>query len=245
MSAILGYRGDSGAGGEGTESKITEILGLDSSDWNVGYRSTIKGKSQMLHFFDAVLESRTDGTLIPIAFIKSNEENISSKIMLHKVKSDDVASIKSYIFTDFPLKARDKLMCDMCHIKFFDIGSMINKKLLPQSLVDSFYGTAEHTEKSPPSESYDQKPKIFTRKNRDRTKIVQDVLENVLYMKSASITQLIYKCNLNYRTAKSLLNDMITKELLKIVEYSSIGKRYELTDKGRKMIERFQSYLNF
>lgn len=240
MSAMLGYKGEETVRDESTLEKIADLVGVDPSLWRVVLNSTVRGRSQILHFFDIVMESKEGKMLIPIEFIHSNDENISSKIMLHKVKSDDISSYSSYIMTDFPVKARDKMMCDMCHIKVIDVGTLISQNRLNKSFVDAFYRVNETEKKPVPAE----KPKLFSRKNRDRTRIVQDVLESVLYMKSASITQLIYKCNLNYKTARSLLNEMITKDLLKLVEYSSIGKRYELTDKGRKSIEKYQFFLN-
>ncbi len=244
MSAILGYKEESVIRDGTTASRLSELIGVDASEWRIVLNSTIRGNSQILHYFDIVMESNVDKSVIPIVFIKSDEENISSKIMLHKVKCDDVSSRSSFILSDYPMKARDKLMCEMCHIKAVDIGQLVRERDSNPALYDAFYGKKEPESKPEPAEIYSGRPKLFTRKNRDRTKIVQDVLENVLYMKSASVTQLIYKCNLNYKTARSLLNDMISKNLLKVVEYSSIGKRYELTDKGRKTIEKFQSLMN-
>lgn len=244
MTAIVAYRNEISDDPDAS-FKMFEILGIDPGVWKIVFRGTVRGRSQILHYFDMVLESESSGSLVPVMFLKSTETNKSSKIMLHKVKSDDISSDMSYIMTDFAMDPKDKILCEMSHLRAVNLGSAKGSVLVSEKFHDAFYGIEEAVKRKTNDPIFSEKPKIFRRKNRDRTKIVQDVLESVLYMKSASITQLIYKCNLNYKSAKSLLNDMIAKDLLKIVEYSSIGRRYELTDRGRKMLERLQFYVNF
>jgi len=244
MTAIVAFKSELNNDDPETATRMSEILGIDPTEWRIVFRGTIRGKSQILHYFDLVMESEMNKALAPILFLRSTDENKASKIMLHKVKSDDVSANLSYVLTDFPMEPKDRILSEMSHLKVINVGQFQNGRLISDRFHNAFYDVTETVRRNANDEIFSEKPKIFRRKNRDRTKIIQDVLESVLYMKSASITQLIYKCNLNYKSAKNLLNEMISKDLLKIVEYSSIGKRYEMTDRGRKMLERLQFYIN-
>lgn len=244
MTAILAFKSELGDDDPETAAKISEIIGIDPREWRIVFNGTIRGKSQILHYFDIVMESELNRTLAPVLFLRATDDNKASKIMLHKVKSDDVSANLSYVFSDFALDPKDRILCEMSHLKIIRVDEKHNETMISSRLHNAFYDVGESVKKDTNNEMYAERPKIFRRRNRDRTKIIQDVLESVLYMKSASITQLIYKCNLNYKSAKELLNEMISKDLLKIVEYSSIGKRYEMTDKGRKMLERLQFFVN-
>lgn len=244
MTAIVAYKSEMSNDDPATTSKMSEILGIDPTEWRIVFKGTIRGKSQILHYFDLVMESDRNRVLAPVLFLRSTDENKASKLMLHKVKSDDISANLSYVMTDFPMDPKDRILCEMSHLKVVNVGNFQNGRLVSDRFHNAFYDVSETIRRTTNDEIFSEKPKIFRRRNRDRTKIIQDVLESVLYMKSASITQLIYKCNLNYKSAKSLLNEMIGKDLLKLVEYSSIGKRYEMTDKGRKMLERLQFYVN-
>lgn len=244
MTAIVAYKSEMSNDDPSTAMRLAETLGIDPEEWRIVFKGTIRGKSQILHYFDMVMESEINKTLAPVIFLRSTDENKASKIMLHKVKSDDVSANLSFVMTDFSLEPKERILCEMSHIKVVYLGNLNGDKLISDRFHNMFYEVSEAVKRNTDDTIFSEKPKIFRRKNRDRTKIIQDVLESVLYMKSASITQLIYKCNLNYKSAKNLLNEMISRDLLKIVEYSSVGKRYELTDRGRKTLERLQFYVN-
>lgn len=244
MTAIVAYKSEISDEDPSTMMRLSETLGIDPGEWKVVFRGTIRGKSQILHYFDMVMESEMNKTLAPVAFLRSTDENKASKLMLHKVKCEDVSANLSFVMTDFSLEPKERILCEMSHIKVVFLGNMNGGKLVSDQFHNTFYEISEVIKRDTDDTIFSEKPRIFRRRNRDRTKIIQDVLESVLYMKSASITQLIYKCNLNYKSAKNLLNEMISRELLKIVEYSSVGKRYELTDRGRKTLERLQFYVN-
>lgn len=244
MTAIVAYKSEMKGDDPSTSMRLSETMGIDPGEWRIVFRGTIRGKSQILHYFDMVMESEINRALAPVMFLRSTDENKASKLMLHKVKCEDVSANLSFVLTDFSLEPKERILCDMSHMKSVFLGNANGGKLVSEQFHNAFYEISEAIKRETNDTIFAEKPRIFRRRNRDRTKIIQDVLESVLYMKSASITQLIYKCNLNYRSAKNLLNEMITRDLLKLVEYSSVGKRYELTDKGRKTLERLQFYIN-
>lgn len=244
MTAIVAYKSEIDQNTSETSARLARMLGIEPGDWRIVFNGTIRGRSLILHYFDMVLESDRNSMLAPVLFLRESEINKASRLMLHKVKSDDIAATVSYVMTDYEPEAKERVLCEMSHMKIINLGPMEDGVLVSQELHNAFYDISEPEKAEGSNPVYQGTPRLFRRKNRDRTKIMQDVLESVLYMKSASITQLIYKCNLNYKSAKALLNEMLTRNLLKMVEYSSVGKRYELTDRGRKMLERLQFYVN-
>lgn len=216
-------------------------FGFEESDWKIAYNVKIKGKSQTIHTFDVALESTRDHTIIPVLYLKELEDSKSEKIMLHRVKSTDISAATGYVVTDYEIDTKEKALCEICNLKIIRMGTRptaaaeymsspgISNYSLSISRDDTFSNI--RSRKAP-----------VKKRNRDRTKITQEILENVLYLEGASITQLIYKCNLNYKSAKTILQELMNKELVKAVDYKESGKRYELTERGKKALERLRIY---
>lgn len=74
------------------------------------------------------------------------------------------------------------------------------------------------------------------RTKRDRMKIMLDVLE-LLSTQSSRITNIIYKCNLNYRTANELLDELIMKKYVEIKKANEKENSYCLTKTGSEVLQ--------
>ena len=76
-------------------------------------------------------------------------------------------------------------------------------------------------------------------KRRDRTGMVREMM---LLMKDhgCKITEVVYKCNLNYETATNILDDLIAKNLVAV---SSDGgtKKYRITANGSEFVKMLSS----
>lgn len=224
------------------EERMLEAIGFSNVEWKVVHNIKIEGKSQTTHAFDIALESLKDHSIIPVLYLQRMDEGKAEKIMLHRVKSADVMAAVSYVAADFDLETKEKALCDICNLKIIRIQNSDN------NINDVNTGPmASDWRKAPVSVSHDQEEfrerrQTAKRRNRDRTRIIEEILENVLYLKNASITQLIYKCNLNYKSAKSILNDLIKRGLVRLVELEESNRKYELTDRGRRALERLRVY---
>ncbi|WP_188679377.1 DUF4364 family protein [Thermogymnomonas acidicola] len=83
---------------------------------------------------------------------------------------------------------------------------------------------------------------LSTKKNRDRSEIIMDILRIAKEEQDgAKITRLIYKANLNYRIAKDILDDLIEKNLVEVVE-SEGHAYYRPTSKGLQVLELLEKY---
>lgn len=226
------------------ESSLSErlayIFGIDPSSWNISFGVVMKGRSGVLHTFDAVLESLDGDSLATVMFLKETDENKSEALMMHRIKSNDTQAKVNYVVADHEFNSRENTVKEMCHFRDFRVDT--------EELEAYRYRSAMRIEAQTVIEKFTENPQNISsegnrhtrRKNRDRTKIVHEILGSVIYLKNASITQLIYRCNLNYRYAKNLLNQMVVKKLLEVVDYEGIGKRYLITNKGLKTFERLE-----
>lgn len=220
--------------------RLASILGIDINTWNIRFGVVMKGRSGVLHTFDAVLESQADDKIATVLFLKETDDNKSETLMMHRVKSNDISAYANYVVVDHDFNSSDNTVREMCHLRDFKVNSEDLDAYRYTSMVringQNGNGTGQPT--SVPRSS--QKSKLPARRNRDRTKIVHEILGSVIYLKNASITQLIYRCNLNYKYAKNLLSHMVGKGLLEMIDYEGIGKRYEITGKGLKTFERLE-----
>ena len=80
-----------------------------------------------------------------------------------------------------------------------------------------------------------RKDSVKARMRRDRIKIMMDVL-SLLKEKNSRITSIIYKCNLNYRTATDLLDELIQKKYVEIRQIGNGENLYVLTKEGSEAL---------
>lgn len=219
--------------------EIADVFGLDHEEWKLVHDVKMMGSSRVTHFFDSALQSLKDNRLIPILVLSRNDEDKSNKIMMHRVKTTDTMIPVGVVVTDYDMDPKEQDLCEICNLKVYRLRNrvapsamLISEQLLTRAEEAARLSNRESLERG-------QKPKV-QRRNRDRTKIIMDILSNVQFMKGASITQLIYRCNLNYKYAKSILGDLISRELLKITTYENQTRKYELTDRGRNALERLR-----
>jgi len=75
-------------------------------------------------------------------------------------------------------------------------------------------------------------------KQRDRLKIVEDILTAALPRNGASKTQLVYQANLNFKRLHRYLLDLAEKGLIAAAEGSPT--RYTTTEKGRDFLSHYR-----
>ena len=74
---------------------------------------------------------------------------------------------------------------------------------------------------------------------REKIFIVKEILELLKINDNINITKIIYKCNLNYRYAVTLLESLIKKGIVENIEYKN-GVKYRMTGEGLKYLEQLQ-----
>ena len=84
---------------------------------------------------------------------------------------------------------------------------------------------------------------LDSRRRRDRLEIIYIVLKN-LQEKPLKITHIIYRANLDTRTAQSVLRILIEKGLIEVIENGQSSKLYKITRKGTEFIKRYEELTN-
>ncbi len=219
--------------------EISEVLGFNHEEWKLVNDVEIKGHSQVTHLFETALQSIKDGRLIPILYLSRLDEDKSKKIMLHRVKSTDTMIPGGLVVTDYDLEAKEQALCEICNMRIYRINSHVIPSAVARTKNVTLNLSDDTTDMAHENLNARKKSRV-QRRNRDRTKIVMDILSNVQFLRGASITQLIYKCNLNYKSAKTILSDLISRELLRVVMYDEQIRKYELTERGRTALERLR-----
>jgi predicted transcriptional regulator len=76
---------------------------------------------------------------------------------------------------------------------------------------------------------------------RGRLEIIYEILS--ICQKPAQKTRVLYSCNLSYEQLSRYMKYLITKDLLSIIEVEQ-KKLYQVTEKGRRFLERYESLSN-
>ena len=217
---------------------ISSTMRLDLIEWKLTRNFSMKGKSNTTHSFDYALQSIKTGKILPVLDLKEYADNKYEKILIHRVKAADIDATSGIILVSSDLEPKERNLSDICNftvIKAFNGNTSNASYNIGKSLTNNIL----IMERDP---TYVQSSKHSKRHNRDRTKITQEILETVYSLEAASITQLIYKCNLNYKSAKEIMEELIKRELVKSAKIGESSIRYEITDRGRRVLERMRIY---
>lgn len=217
---------------------IASTMGLDLIEWKFSRSFSIKGKSETLHNFDYVLQSIKTNHIVPVLNLRDYSGNKYERILMHRVKTADIDASSGLVLVSVELDPKEKNLCDICNFNVvqvsqnnpanasYNIGKNLTNRILG---LDHDYRSSQNTSRS-------------KRHNRDRTKITQEILETVYGLEGASITQLIYRCNLNYKSAKEIMGDLIRRELVHLARSGENNVKYEITDRGKRILERLRVY---
>ncbi len=78
---------------------------------------------------------------------------------------------------------------------------------------------------------------------RDKYRIIRDILYFVSYQEVVNKTRIVYKCNLNFKNANKILNELQKMELLGN-KMSGRTSNYFVTEKGLDFLKHYNSALN-
>ena len=56
------------------------------------------------------------------------------------------------------------------------------------------------------------------------------------------ITKIIYKCNLNYRSALRAVNELLEGKLLEIGDSSGAKQKYQITNEGLNLLDELKKF---
>jgi predicted transcriptional regulator len=203
---------------------------FDSNEWEDSYNEPFEGGSQE-YKFDLIIHSRITDERIPVILLKGNGENKMRQIrefidMVPKNKFKRKIAIYGGVIG--PEIKETVLKYGMKLYKKIVINQGNMAKIIEVPGTQFVDGYDKEIEKG--YEKIQRREKIF---------IVKEILELLKINDSMNITKIIYRCNLNYRYAVTLLESLIKKGIVDNIEYKN-GVKYRITREGLKYLEEIQ-----
>ncbi len=230
MEAETGYQ--SLENFEGLSINGGELI-VDDSKWALEERVHLIGSSGFRHYVDYLLKSNTGETII---LQKVDEDLSAAYLALGKIQvmredlSPDAVAVLCFSSNIREVISRIGIQVELPILSALSYGKSINIG------IRAIMGNSEEMRVRNESKS-DRKVR------RDRTHLIMEVM-SLLREDKSRITKIIYKCNLNHKIAISLIDELIEKGFLRIVESEESERSYLLTQEGSealRTLERFYS----
>lgn len=217
-------------------------LGLDEGDWKFEFNSNALGNSGLTHKFDLLLTSReNEGEKIVCIILGTGVKERSTRMSTFYAHARDVSAGRMIVLTAEPPSMEEKMLSTSLGMEVYQFGNSEETKegwsgIKPNDghagiILGSSHGDKEKT------------PARKSRKRyRDRTQIIHEILKSTSSDSGATITRIIFRCNLNYNSARNIIEDMLRKELIAMRKEDDDKKVYRITDIGSNLLEKLHFY---
>jgi len=82
-------------------------------------------------------------------------------------------------------------------------------------------------------------------RKRERLEIIKDILRSIRENRNIKPTRLLYASNLSPQMFKEYINELITKDFIKLDVDKKEKKTFSLTEKGNEFLEEYRVIENF
>ncbi len=233
---------DATAGIEDATSLVPVLreLDLDRENWTFSINAVIKGRSGLRHRFDFLISSLEEqNKFIVCMLLKEDSTETMVRITTFYAHSADVAASKAIIISEAEPPLEVRMLSNSLGIEIFTNGRKSSGHF------GALNGRIAGENKKNSGSQARKKLKVSgerKKKYRDRTRIIHEILSSATGPEGATITRIIFKCNLNYRTAKEIVSDMLKKDLLSVRETEEAKRVYKITKTGSSILEKLYFY---
>lgn len=241
-------------------SKASQIsIGSDElvfnlRDWNLKKDYTVRGDDGRAFTFDFALESanKDDGT-IPIKLLSGNKTERMDQIVILYLRSKELQLHTRYAVTPINVTPYENFLSGIFSVPivksivlregdgFMRITSEGITGVEPAGETVSRHTRAE-TSVEDSMISVEDKKDNGSRRRRDHTRIIHDILTLAKGSGEIGITKIIYKCNLNYRSALRAVNELLDGKLLEIGDSSGAKQKYQITNEGLNLLDELKKF---
>jgi predicted transcriptional regulator len=200
---------------------------LDSGLWKITTNRELQGKSGIKHLVSHYGECSTGASLIMLESECSYQSLLRAIGTLHVMKMDLGSSHAFVLCSEFGELWKMKLDLSKTEVKI--VRAVRLKGAPPVEDRRVFRVRSERLLGSP------------SKSKRDRTAIMAEIMQ-LLSRDSQGITSIIYRCNLNYKSATRVLDELIARKYVEMKKEDEMKTSYEITSEGMdalKMIKRF------
>jgi len=230
---------------------------LNNEEWEEIYGAKLKDNNNTYHTVDMILKSVDTGKIIIIAILNQNIINKLDKLRELQNSSNNVKhpekmalSSEKVTYEMDKLRELQNISNNVKHYaKIALYSGKLNKEVQEYAskydiyLFKKLVITHNGIEKIISLKKYNNiKSGTYPKNNnrtpvprRQRITIVKEIL-NLMMEGNVNITKIIYKCNLNYEYAISLIEKLINEGYVEAIEYNAVIL-YRITDNGIKYLK--------
>lgn len=217
-------------------------LGITEKDWKIEFNSVARGNSGLEHKFDILLNSMSgNGERIVCMVLGHGISERSTRMSTFYAHSMDVSASRIILFTAEPPSMEEKMLSTSLGVEVYEFSDI----RLDSDKKDNHETGINQTEVIvAPTQVRRQKATTgkSRKRYRDRTQIIHEILNSTSSEDGATITKIIFRCNLNYNSARNIIEDMLRKELIALRKGEDERKTYRITKRGSNLLEKLLFY---
>ncbi len=202
-------------------------LFVDSSIWNIDRKVVIFGVSQLCYYVDYLGYNREGDKFVVLDNSSKKGVVLEEALMIMSMKVD------VQIPTMFVIDPSDEGV----QKHRFSLGQ---KGIIPIREVIISEPPEQNIGPLVVQEERGETRKQFASQRRDRLSVMVDIME-LLDDRGSRITNIIYKCNLNYRSGLKIIDELIKKGYVKTEVEKSVTK-YSITQSGSEALMYLRKY---
>lgn len=223
-------------------------------DWNLKQDYTIRSEDKLVHRFDfALISNANEKDVIPINVLNGNKTDRMDQIVILYLRTKNLSLQKRYALSTINVTPYENFLSGIFSVPI--VKSIVLKdskgflRITPDG-INEVEKTSSTTLRMNRHETFEQevvaapeeKKDNTNRRRRDHTKIIHDILALAKTNGEIGITKIIYKCNLNYRSALRAVNELLEGKLLAIGESPGAKQKYQITTEGMLLLDDLKKF---
>lgn len=253
---------------EETEISVTEMsyskgsqasIGPDEivfnlKDWNLKQDYSVRSDDKHVHRFDfALVSTSNEKDVIPVNILNGNKTERMDQIVILYLRTKNLSLQKRYAVSAINVTPYENFLSGIFSVPI--VKSIVLKdnkgffRITPEGIneIETSNSGSLRIDKNENSDQEvmaapEEKKDNSNRRRRDHTRIIHDILALAKNNGEIGITKIIYKCNLNYRSALRAVNELLEGKLLAIGESPGAKQKYQITTEGLLLLDDLKKF---
>ncbi len=227
---------------------------FNMKDWNLKQNYTVRGDDGRAFTFDFALEpENSNNEIIPIKLLSGNKTERMDQIVILYLRSKELQLQTRYAVTPINVTPYENFLSGIFSVPVVKSIALEEGTSLMRITSEGITGIEPEgvTVRKPSRNEMSTQDSIApteekkdngSRRRRDHTRIIHDILTLAKGSGEIGITKIIYKCNLNYRSALRAVNELLEGKLLEIGDSSGAKQKYQITNEGLNLLDELKKF---
>ncbi len=227
------------------------VFNLD--EWDLKTDFNIMGTSKIIHHFEYALISRDNRTVvIPVTVLTGSKQDRMDSLVLLYLRSKDLGTPRRFCISSQTVSPYENFLSGIFNVPVVRSILLSGDEKSVRITADGISQRENNTEmeieakekpiKHDPETVREEKSDTVSRHRRDHTMIMHDILSLARSYGNLGITNIIYRCNLNYRSALRAVNELLDNRLLEISDTGGAKQKYKITQEGISKLEEIRRF---